>query len=332
MHPPVSEVQEQSRKPVAGLHFHNVKPPVVNQREEILSGLMAVSKSVSPKYFYDEEGSRLFDQITELQEYYVTRAECSILQQQGRAICGYLSRDTMLVEPGSGSSDKIKMLLQHYLPASYAPIEISEYYLERAAHQLQRDFPELVVHAVCADFTRLDRMPESVPEAPKSAFFPGSTIGNFERGAAVQLLKNLHRMLGPRGKLLIGVDLIKHPATLHAAYNDAQGVTARFNLNLLNHIGRILKCPFAPDRFRHLAFYNKDLHRIEMHLECQQSHTMEVDGRTLVFHKGETIHTENSYKYSIEGFETLAAEAGFLRRQTWIDSGRNFSFHCMEAV
>ncbi|MDC0661494.1 L-histidine N(alpha)-methyltransferase [Marinobacter sp. SS21] len=332
MHSRVSDAQEQSQKPASGLHFHNVKPPLVDQREEILSGLLATRKSVSPKYFYDEAGSRLFDQITELQEYYVTRAERSILEQQGRAICRYLTRDTMLVEPGSGSSDKIKMLLQHYLPASYAPIEISEYYLERAAYQLQRDFPELVVHAVCADFTSLDRMPASVPEAPKSAFFPGSTIGNFERGEAVQLLKNLHRMLGPHGKLLIGVDLIKRPERLHAAYNDAQGVTARFNLNLLNHIGRILKRPFDLDRFRHLAFYNKDQNRIEMHLECQQSHTMEVAGQTLVFHKGETIHTENSYKYSVEGFETLALEAGFLRRQTWTDRDRNFSFHCMETV
>ncbi|MDX1457854.1 MAG: L-histidine N(alpha)-methyltransferase [Marinobacter sp.] len=332
MHPQVSESQSPSPNPLARLHFHNVKPPLVDQRGEILSGLLATQKTVSPKYFYDEAGSRLFDQITELQEYYVTRAERSILEQQGRAICAYLAKDTMLIEPGSGSSEKIKMLLQHHLPASYAPIEISEYYLERAARQLHRDFPELVVHAVCADFTSLDRMPESVPESPKAAFFPGSTIGNFEQGTALQLLKNLHCMLGQHGKLLIGVDLIKHPDMLHAAYNDRQGITARFNLNLLNHIGRILKCPFDTRRFRHLAFYNQDLHRIEMHLECQESHALEVDGQTLLFEKGETIHTENSYKYSVDGFEALANEAGFRRQQTWIDTDNNFSFHCLEAL
>ncbi|MDX1756189.1 MAG: L-histidine N(alpha)-methyltransferase [Marinobacter sp.] len=333
MHPQVCDAQQHScTEPAPRLRIHNVKPPLVDQRQEILSGLMAANKRVSPKYFYDEAGSRLFDQITELEEYYVTRSERTILEREGRAICAYLSRDTMLIEPGSGSSEKVKMLLQHYLPASYAPIEISEYYLERAAQQLHVDFPELVVHAVCADFTSLDRMPDTVPEAPKAAFFPGSTIGNFEQGAAVQLLRNLRRMLGRRGKLLIGVDLIKHPDTLHAAYNDRQGITARFNLNLLNHLGRILNCSFDMGKFRHRAFYNQALHRIEMHLECREAHTLDVDGRVLVFRKGETIHTENSYKYSIEGFESLAGQAGFRRRQTWTDSERNFSFHCLEGV
>lgn len=316
---------------VARCQFHNVKPPLVDQRKEILEGLTAARKHVSPKYFYDEAGSRLFDQITELEEYYVTRAERSILIRNGGEICDHLAEDTMLIEPGSGSSNKVRLLLRHRLPASYAPIEISEYYLETAAQQLHRDFPELMVHAVCADFTRLDRLPDSVPTAPRAAFFPGSTIGNFEKAAAVGLLKNLHRMLGRHGKLLIGVDLIKHPAKLHAAYNDSSGVTARFNLNLLHHIGRILKRPLEIDRFRHLAFYNQELHRIEMHLECQQTHSIEVDGQTLVFEKGETIHTENSYKYTVDGFAALAAEAGFRREQTWTDADRHFSFHCLVA-
>lgn len=325
------EAPEQTRAPEQRLHFHNVKPQLVDQRDEILAGLMAGKKWVSPKYFYDEAGSRLFDQITELEEYYVTRSERAILEAAGRDICSYLSDDTMLIEPGSGSSEKIRMLLAHYLPASYAPIEISEYYLERAARQLRSEFPELTVHAVCADFTCLDRMPDTVPHAPKAAFFPGSTIGNFEKAAAVRLLKNLHRMLGTDGKLLIGVDLIKDPERLHAAYNDQRGITANFNLNLLSHIGRILQCPFDTSLFRHLAFYNQDLNRIEMHLECQESHSLVVDGHTLVFEKGDTIHTENSYKYSVDSFDALAAEAGFRRQQTWTDGGENFSFHCLVA-
>lgn len=313
------------------LQFHNVKPDLVDQRQEILEGLTAAKKYVSPKYFYDEAGSRLFDQITELDEYYVTRAERSILESAGREICAYLSADTMLIEPGSGSSEKIRMLLAHYLPASYAPIEISEYYLEMAARQLRSEFPELMVHAICADFTSLDRMPDSVPHAPKAAFFPGSTIGNFEPPEAVAVLGNLHRMLGRDGKLLIGVDLIKHPDQLHAAYNDRLGVTAQFNLNLLAHIGRILDRPMELSRFRHLAFYNAELNRIEMHLECQEAHCVEVGGHTLSFAKGETIHTENSYKYSIESFEALAEKAGFRRQQTWTDDDNHFSFHCLVA-
>lgn len=331
MQPLTCEALEQYQESEPRLQFHNVKPELVDQRQEILAGLTAGTKYVSPKYFYDEAGSQLFDQITELDEYYVTRAERSILETAGQEICSYLSEDTMLIEPGSGSSEKIRMLLAHYLPASYAPIEISEYYLERAARQLRSEFPDLTVHAVCADFTSLDRMPDTVPEAPKAAFFPGSTIGNFERPAALRLLKNLHRMLGRNGKLLIGVDLIKDPDRLHAAYNDRRGVTAQFNLNLLNHIGRILRRPFDIGRFRHLAFYNGDLNRIEMHLECLETHSLEVDGHTLRFVKGETIHTENSYKYSIETFAALAEDAGFLRQQTWIDDAGHFSFHCLVA-
>jgi len=318
--------------PEARLQFHNVKPELVDQRQEILTGLKADRKYISPKYFYDEAGSRLFDRITELDEYYVTRAERSILQASGREICAYLSDDTMLIEPGSGSCEKVRMLLEHYLPASYAPIEISEYYLERSARQLRSEFPALTVHAVCADFTSLDCMPDTVPGGPKAAFFPGSTIGNFEQPDAVKLLKNLHRMLGKAGKLLIGVDLIKDPGRLHAAYNDRLGVTAQFNLNLLNHIGRILKRPFDSGRFRHKAFFNRQFNRIEMHLECQESHAVDVDGETVSFTKGETIHTENSYKYSVESFEALAEVAGFRRRQTWMDADRHFSVHCLEAV
>ncbi|SFM34821.1 L-histidine N(alpha)-methyltransferase [Marinobacter zhejiangensis] len=325
---------EQTDSPLASeqrLQFHNVKPELVDQRREILQGLTADCKYVSPKYFYDEAGCRLFDRITELEEYYVTRAERSILQGAGQDICGYLSDKTMLIEPGSGSCEKIRMLLAHYLPASYAPIEISEYYLERAARQLRSEFPDLTVHAVCADFTSLDRMPDSVPPAPKAAFFPGSTIGNFEPKDAIGLLANLRRMLGVGGKLLIGVDLLKDPDQLHAAYNDQLGVTAQFNLNLLTHIGRILKRPFNTGYFRHKAFFNRALSRIEMHLECQQAHSLEVDGHTLRFAKGETIHTENSYKYSVASFEALASKAGFRRQQTWTDEGRNFSFHCLVA-
>ncbi len=316
----------------SNLFFHDIKPKAVDQKREIINGLLQKEKTISPKYFYDETGSQLFDQITALDEYYLTRSEQSIFEQHGKAICDHLSDETILIEPGSGNSEKIRILFRHYQPAGYAPIEISEAYLKQAAQQLTDDYPEITVHAVCGDFTEIQAMPPSIPSSPRAAFFPGSTIGNFEPADATRLLRNIHRILGREGKLLIGVDLIKDVSILNAAYNDAQGVTARFNLNLLRHISRIVAHDFDLDNFSHRAFYNQALNRIEMHLQCQKSHTITLDNQRVDFKKGETVHTENSYKYSVDSFEALARQAGFKRTQTWTDSDNYFSFHCFVAI
>jgi len=312
-------------------HFYDIPIPATDQKSEILAGLSAKQKRVSPKFLYDQKGSDLFDQITSVKEYYPTRSEHCILRDYGKKICQHLDKETVLIEPGSGTCDKVRFLLQHHIPMAYAPIEISKECLIDAAKSLTHSFPDLTVHAICADFTSINKIPGSLASQPKTAFFPGSTIGNFDYEEAIQLLKNIHKMLGKGGRLLIGVDLIKSVKLLHAAYNDKQGITAQFNLNMLNHIGHILGSPFNMSKFEHHAFFNTEESRIEMHLKCIDNYRLKVGNQEIHFQKGETIHTENSYKYTIEQFEALASEAGFHRTATWMDEDQLFSFHCFEA-
>jgi len=312
--------------------LHDIPTPSGNQIDEILGGLQAQQKHVSPKYFYDDTGSRLFDQITSLKEYYPTRAEQSILDKHGAEISQYIHNNQVLLEPGSGTCNKIPYLLKHALPAIYAPIEISRQCLIDASKTLSEQFQELSIHAISADFTRLNTLPDCLQDHPKSAFFPGSTIGNFDPENARNLLANLHQLIGSGGYLLIGVDLLKPIQILHSAYNDRSGVTARFNLNLLKHIGRILETEFQLDHFTHRAGFNATAQRIEMHLACTHSHEMHIAGETIRFVKGETIHTENSYKYTVDQFEALAQKAGYRRLNTWCDSQNYFSFHCLQAL
>ena len=314
------------------LQLHDLPTPVTDQVAELTEGLRAARKVVSPKYFYDDRGSRLFDRITRLKEYYPTRTEHQILSRYAVQMCQHMTDDTIIVEPGSGSSDKIRFLLDAGPAARYAPIEISKACLVDTAAMLADDYPALAVHAICADFTTLTTLPEALAEGPKTAFFPGSTIGNFEPEHATQLLQNIHTMIGRGNRLLIGVDLLKPIHVLHAAYNDQQGVTAQFNLNLLTHIGRVLGCEFNPELFAHQAFFNPELSRIEMHLQCLESHVVQIGSNEIAFRKGETIHTENSYKYSIEQFEALAEGAGFKREHSWLDDNRLFSVHGFVAV
>ncbi len=315
-----------------GLQIHDVPTPVCDQRSELMAGLRAEQKWVSPKYFYDDKGSRLFDQITQLPEYYPTRAEQDILSRHGEEISSYLSHDGALLEPGSGSCNKVPYLLRHALPGSYVPIEISRECLIASSEDLQAQFPKLDIQAICSDFTVLSQLPKAVADFPrKTAFFPGSTIGNFTPEEACQLLKQIRRYIGKDGTLLIGVDLLKPIQVLHRAYNDRSGITARFNLNLLDHIARILNTDFDVAGFEHLARFNASQQRVEMHLRCTRDHSVQIDHENIRFRKGETIHTENSYKYTTDQFEALANQAGFKRLQSWYDSQGYFSFHCFQA-
>lgn len=311
------------------IQFYDYHPPVADIRDEVLAGLSGRPKRIAPKYFYDRRGSQLFDAITELPEYYPTRTELGILESNGEQIAEFLGNDCMLMELGSGSSRKIRVLLDALQPAAYVPMDISRSHLLEAATTLARDYPQLEVHAACTDYSGDFDLPELPDDLPRAAFFPGSSIGNFEPDDARALLQRVGRHLGSDGKLLIGVDLKKDKATLDAAYNDARRVTAAFNLNLLQRINRELGADFRLDRFEHLAFFNEQQGRVEMHLRSKQAQHIKVAGQTIGFAQDESLHTENSYKYSIAEFQSLAADSGYLAEQVWTDEAELFSVHCL---
>ncbi|RKZ17842.1 L-histidine N(alpha)-methyltransferase [bacterium] len=307
----------------------DLHPPHTDFRTEVIEGLGARSRRLSPMYFYDEAGSQLFDQICELPEYYPTRTEIAILEDSMPEIVQALGPDVLLVEFGSGSSRKIRELLDHLpSPAAYVPVDISRSHLMEAAEAIARDYPGLEVLPVCADFTE----PIDLPRPARSprrriVFFPGSTVGNFEPAAARHLLESVRQDCGPGGGLLIGVDLRKDPEVLRAAYDDAAGVTAAFNLNLLRRINRELGADFVLDNFAHEIRWDEQAGRIEMHLRSLVDQTVQLGEHRWQLSAGETIHTENSHKWSIEGFAALAASAGLESDRVWTDSARLFSVH-----
>ncbi|MGB5831010.1 MAG: L-histidine N(alpha)-methyltransferase [Thiohalocapsa sp.] len=309
--------------------FHDLHPTPADLRADVLKGLALPQKTLSPKLFYDAEGSQLFDAICELPEYYPTRTEIQILRDHGTEMAEWLGRDALLVELGSGSSLKIRVLLEALRPAVYMPVDISREHLLQSADTLAGIFPTLQIHAVCADYSVPFVLPVDDHEHPRAAFFPGSSIGNFEPRDAGVLLRRVGELLGADGRLLIGVDLVKDRQVLESAYNDADGVTAAFNLNLLARINCELDGHFDLDAFRHHAFFEPELSRIEMHLLSTRDQQVQVAGRTFAFREGESIHTECSHKFSVEQFHTLAARAGFEAEQVWTDSKRLFSVHCL---
>lgn len=315
----------------AGFAFHDLDPGSDDFHAEVLQGLAKPHKEIPPKYFYDAEGSKLFSAICELPEYYPTRTEIGILAAQAKEIARLAGPDSLILEYGSGSSQKIRLLIQAMQPCGYVPIEICRSYLQEAAAELAQHFPSLPIHAICADYTQLRQLPAEVKAHGRPLlFFPGSTIGNYTPLQATQLLKTAATLLGPSGALLIGVDLKKDPARLNAAYNDTQGVTAAFNLNLLRRINQELGGDFDLASFRHRAFYNTDQGRAEMHLESLADQRVRVADGIVDFRRGESIHTENSYKYSIEEFRQMAETAGFTPLRVWTDAERLFSVHYLQ--
>lgn len=298
---------------------------------DVLAGLAGQPKHLSPKYFYDETGSRLFEQITLLPEYYPTRTELQILRDHGQEIAAIMPPNAALIEFGAGASTKVRLLLARHQFGAYVPVDISGAFLNAQAAALRADFPDLPVHPVVADFTAPFALPRVVRTMPKVGFFPGSTIGNFEPHQACAFLRSAREILGPGATLIVGVDLEKDERILRAAYNDKAGVTAEFNLNVLRHINRELDGDFDLSAFTHRAVYNRERHRIEMHLVSGAAQTVRVMGRSVTFDTGESIHTENSYKYSVERFQTLAREAGWTPRETWTDRDGLFSVHALMA-
>jgi len=297
---------------------------------DVRAGLSKPQKTLSPKYFYDAAGSELFEQITALPEYYPTRTEVGILDARGDEIAAYLPKQAALVEFGSGSTAKLRRLLNH-LPdlAAYVPVDVSGEFLAEQATTLRRDFPDLTVEPVVADFTKPFTLPETTGMAPRAGFFPGSTVGNFEPEEARALLDSFGAILGPDALLILGVDLVKDTARLEAAYDDAAGVTAAFNMNLLKRINHELGGDFDLDAFRHKAVFNPTASRIEMHLESCKDQNVRIGSETFAFRAGETIHTENSYKYTLDSFKDLAARAGWQSVTVWTDPEALFSVHVL---
>lgn len=309
------------------VRLHDYHPSSASLVQEVLAGLAATPKFLPPKLFYDHRGAQLFERICELPEYYPTRAEIAILERHAEEIADLTGRGACLLELGSGAGVKVRLLLEHLHPKMYVPIDISRAQLRASADAMAQDYDWLEVHPVCADYCRslhLDFIPD---DARRLVYFPGSTLGNFEPDEARAFLENLRGLTGKEGALLISIDLKKDPKRIDAAYNDKAGVTAAFNLNILGRLQRDLGAEVDPAGFRHQAFYNSQAGRVEMHLVSRGLQTIEVDGQRFQLEEGESIHTENSYKYSIEEFRALARRAGYQSRRVWVDADALFSVH-----
>ena len=317
---------------VDNVFFEDQQPGAGDSRAELLEGLLQDNKKVNPKYFYDHQGSELFEQITQLEEYYPTRTELSILNHYAEEIATYCGSDCVLIEPGSGSSEKVRLLLDTIKPAAYVPLDISAEFLYQSAVKLGREFPWLNIHAICADFVEQWQTRTQLPTGRRVIFYPGSTIGNMEPAQATKFLANLRQWIGKEGGVLVGVDLQKPEHLLNAAYNDSQGVTASFNLNILNSLNKMVDANFNHQDFSHHAFYNSDQQRIEMHLVSNNEQSVQVNGNTISFNEGETLHTENSYKYSLESFTSLSNAAGFALEKSWVDEEQLFSVHYLSVL
>ena len=303
-----------------------------DELDEIVDGLLQPEKTISPKYFYDERGSKLFEKITELPEYYPTETELRIMRDSIEEIVALVGEQASLIEFGSGSSLKTRILLAHLDKlAAYVPVDISEEQLRASATELRADFPDLEVLPVVADFTRPFDLPSpTVMPLKNLVYFPGSTIGNFTNEAALSLLEVMHQEAGAGGALLIGVDLQKNPEIIKRAYNDSAGVTAEFNLNMLRHINREYGADFDLDRYSHSAEYNQDEGRIELRLIADTAQQVNIGNEQIHIEKNEGILTEYSHKYTLESFAKMAAKAGFEVKRVWMDPKKLFSVQYLE--
>ena len=309
--------------------FHDLRPDSGGFLEDVLVGLERPRKELPPKYFYDERGCELFEAICGLPEYYPTRTETALMRDHAGDMARHLGSRCAVIEFGSGSGSKTRILVEALEPVAYVAIDIARAQLRATAGDLARAFPGLRVVAVCADYSRPLALPEidRLDARRRVIYFPGSTIGNFTVPETSAFLGNARELAGPGGGLLIGVDLKKDAGRLDAAYNDARGITAEFNLNLLARINRELGADFDRAAFRHRAFYDAALGRIEMHLVSLKEQRVAISGRTFRFRAGETIHTENSYKYSVIEFQDLARGAGCVPVHCWTDPEQLFAVH-----
>ncbi len=313
---------------------YDFKPGRERFLAEVLIGLRKPQKELPSKYFYDERGSQLFERICELKEYYITRTEASIMQTHIKEIAELIGPQVLVIEHGCGNCEKVRFLMDHlHDPVAFIPIDISKEQLVQVAKELDSIYPQLQVLPVCADYTSSFELPIPKRENKRTVvYFPGSTISNFDPIPGKHFLEHVVNLCGSNGALLIGVDLKKDPAVLHNAYNDSKGLTAAFNLNLLQRINRELGCDFQPDTFEHYAFYNARESRVELHLISQKNQAVHIGGETISFIRGESIWTESSYKYNLDEFERLAAVAGFRVEHVWVDERQWFSVQYLAAT
>jgi dimethylhistidine N-methyltransferase len=306
-------------------------------RAEVLHGLTTVPKTLPPKLFYDAAGAALFERITGLPEYYLTRAELEVMRARARDIATLAGEQCALVEYGSGAGVKVRLLLdafaqEHHPLAAYVPIDISREQLADVAQRIAAEYPTTPVHPVCADYTAPLQLPDLPQRARRVAFFPGSTIGNFHPTEAAAFLRRVRRTVADDGVLVLGVDRRKDPATLNAAYDDASGVTAAFNLNMLRRLNRELDAGFDLQRFRHRAFFNETASRVEMHLVSVEDQVVHVAGARIAFQAGESIWTESSYKYDRETLDALVTSGGFRITRLWTDAEERFWVAYLDAA
>lgn len=309
------------------ISYYDHKPESLSFHDAVVEGLSRERKSIPPKFFYDERGSTLFDKICEQPEYYPPSVERRMLSKLASEMASLTGTGRVLIEPGAGSAAKVRLLLDALKPSAFIPMDISFEYLKSAAKDLADSYPWLPVHAVCVDFTHSLPIPECAPDGPRLLFFPGSSLGNFHPEEAAGFLERVHEAVGRDGMLLIGIDTKKSESLLNAAYNDAAGVTAEFNLNLVHRMQRELRAKCDPQMFKHRAFYNSEAGRIEMHLVSRQAQEVNVNGRRFFLKKGESLHTENSYKYTPEEFISLATGCGFRPVRHWLDSNGYFAVY-----
>ena len=312
-------------------HFHDYRPELADLQTAVVDGLSQSPKQLHPKLFYDQNGSSIFEQICAQPEYYLPNVERSICENYADEIIACLGEDCHIIEPGAGSSIKIRFLLDRINPAMYVPMDISAEHLRVSVQKLAEDYPHLPIHAICVDHTKSFQLPDVIPAHKRVFFYPGSSLGNFDPDEAICFLKDLHSKAGEGGSLLIGIDTKKSEAVLNLAYNDANGATAAFNLNLLKRIQNELDSELNTDGFDHHAFYNKEQGRIEMHLRSHKQQKLRINGSTFHFEPGESIHTENSYKYTPDEFKALAREAGWQSEKLWQDIDKYFSVHFLRS-
>jgi dimethylhistidine N-methyltransferase len=303
----------------------DLEPPLTNLEQEIFNGLAEHPKKLSPKFFYDTKGSELFDEITALDEYYLTRTEKQILTANAHDIAQTIGTHKVIIEPGSGSSEKVQLLLEALKPSYYVPMEISTDYMLDVANNLQQKYPALKMLCVKADYTYELPANEQLPEGDKIAFFPGSTIGNFDPDKATQFLSSVRKMVGDSGGLLIGVDLKKDSSIIEAAYNDAKGVTAAFNLNILDNINQLIGTDFDTAKWQHSAVYDEQQGCINMHLIANEAHQISNRNASVNFAKHEKVHTEHCYKFSMDDIAQMMAQTGFEIIKTWTDPQAYFA-------
>ncbi|MGH8557867.1 MAG: L-histidine N(alpha)-methyltransferase [Burkholderiales bacterium] len=313
----------------------NNRPAPMQQEflSDVIDGLSNSPKSLPSKYFYDKTGSLLFERICTLDEYYLTRVELQLLTSIRDELAASIGPEAAIIEPGAGAGIKIQTLLDILeSPVLYAPLDISEDFLLSSVKAVQRRFPSLHILPLIGDFTRAMHWPKPQIVDRRVVFFPGSTLGNFEPDDAVSFLKNIRALIGGKGALILGVDMVKPVAMLEAAYDDRQGVTQAFNKNLLVRINNELGGNFDPDRFSHKAFFNETANRIEMHLESRVDQEVKIDGHRFKLRKHERIHTENSHKFTLESIHNLTEQAGLNCVRHWLDEDRFFSIHFLESA